>query len=203
MKFAKFAVCAAMALSSVGAWASYFEFGSQMGCGVIVTVRETYQAPLYDDFYEASNTRSSGQGFSLLAGFGVVSQAAAVVTGLAADTVNARDRDAPKVENFDRRQIRAVGIELDDGRKINVPLFEPEKYAVTDQRFRVGDRVKLSYSKKLDNIQVVVDNRNLAPVGDTTSKRFKVLCGFRADRTVADDIISRSENLVDESQIVH
>jgi hypothetical protein len=87
---------------------------------------------------------------------------------------------------------RAVRLELDDGRVVNLPLYRNK-----EDVFKIGRRVRLHYHSVLDSI-LLFDG----PARDASS--YGRLCALESAVTKeqADRIISLSQNLADEALIV-
>jgi hypothetical protein len=182
------------------------EFSTIIGCGTVTSVRKLNQAPLYDKVYEndrQDRAGSTGDVAGVLAGFGIVGAAVGFVGGLAADTAiaaNVKTKAPVAPAGGEWKTVKAIRIKFDDGREVNLPLYEGTDSIINAFHYKEGQRLTLTYSKELDNIQPFMKGVSIPP----PSEDYKYInrCKLRADKAVADDIIERSKNLVDESKII-
>lgn len=150
-----------------------------IGCGVIVSVRNVNQAPIYTKEYEAvrpGRFGGSSQVAGVLGGFGIIGSAVAVIGSAAVDAaVEANVKTELPVDKPDGgvwKGVRAVQIKFDDGREINVPYIEMIDVPGS-RRFKAGERYSFNYSRELDSIQVFVGGDNLIPSQDDESQAKK------------------------------
>lgn len=182
----------------------FVDMRGQIGCGTITSVRNLNQAPLYNYEYESAwGKTNSGSLASVANGFGLIGFAGAVIGSIAVDTVvssnSAPIEVKPPSEGAAWKDVRAVRIELDDGRQVNLPLMVAGKLDFASRTYQVGERVRLQYHKQLNNIQ-------LMPKGLTAPKpgedKYERNCALRANKLDADTIVKASENLVNEANII-
>lgn len=201
-----FGFIALLACTHVQAASKFGGVSDVIGCGTAISVRNLNQAPLYTKEYEAvraDRMGSTADAAGALAGFGVVGAVAGFVGALAADTaIDANVKTASPVAPAGGawKDVKAIKIKMDDGREINLPQIEIGNSVPGSFRFKEGQRYILNYSKDLDNIQIFIKGINL-PIPSDVDK-YERMCRLRIEKAVADSIIERSANLVDETKII-
>lgn len=182
-----------------------FEPNAQIGCGTVTSVRKLNQAPLYNQEYElfVENQGNSSDIANIVYRITNIAPGVAVLAGNLLDVALAGKPvgvvQAPKDVNWE--YVRAVRVEFDDGRVINVPVITVEKFAV-GRFYEVGQRMSIFYNKKLNNIQFLPSGRSIPDKNEKEDRKYKTVCGLRIDKEVADAIIKASEHLVDETKII-
>lgn len=176
-----------------------------LGCGTIVSLRESIQRPLPSELADAYGgpKGTGGTVFQVLSGIrgvGFLAAAAAEVVanaGVAAvsSKINADDK-AKEVVAEKYRDVEAVQFLFDDGTEINIPVM-----VVSGMRYKVGVRLKAMVSNRYKNIMLGnnVMFSGVPAVGDSDYKD-----GCRIDNEdLRKDILFSVKNIINESLIVN
>ena len=215
MKQIIFSILAALVFTQAQA-ERLFSMDSLIGCGTVTSVRNVDQEPLWSldmALYSQENGHDktySGGTAAQLAGSGLVGigKGLAIMAGsVAVDAVaNSREQPVEPVvvnlpgERFGKK-VYAVGIAMDDGRTLNIPLIEARRPFI-GRDYRVGYRLQVAYNSALKNIQVALAPNSFVEPPLKGASNYESKCALRADKSDADWIMSVSEFLVDESKIL-
>ena len=165
-----------------------------IGCGTVVSDRLTTQEPIMSMGHPSSKGGSMNLGEkSILESLVGLPATVAVDLMTSPRTVQASKLgEIPPIRPELQNRKRAVRLELDDGRVVNLPLYRNK-----EDVFKIGRRVRLHYHSVLDSI-LLFDG----PARDSSS--YARLCSLESTVTKeqADRIISLSQNLADETLIV-
>ena len=165
-----------------------------IGCGTIVSDRLTTQEPIMSMGHPSAKDGSMNLGQkSMLESLVGLPATVAVDLMTSPRTVQASKLgEIPPIRPELQNRKRAVRVELDDGRVVNLPLYRHK-----DDMYKIGRRVRLHYHSVLDSI-LLFDG----PARDASS--YGRLCALESAVTKeqADRIVSLSQNLADESLIV-
>jgi hypothetical protein len=127
-----------------------------VGCGTIVSLRESTQKPLPSELAdEYGGPRASGgfvlQVLSAIPGVGVAAAVTGEVVasaGISAVSSNLQEADRVKqAESAKYKDVMAVEFRFDDGETINIPV-----YVVSGMRYKVGARLNAMISPKYGNL---------------------------------------------------
>jgi hypothetical protein len=186
-----------LVLVSWGAYAQRIQFlvpFTGIGCGTVVSDRLTTQEPIMSMGPPSSKDGSMNLGEkSILESLVGLPATVAVDLMTSPRTVQASKLgEMPPIRPELQNRKRAVRLELDDGRVVNLPLYRNK-----EDVFKIGRRVRLHYHSVLDSI-LLFDG----PARD--SRSYARLCSLESAVTKeqADRIISLSQNLADEALIV-
>jgi hypothetical protein len=182
---------------SWGAFAQRIQFlvpFTGIGCGTIVSDRLTTQEPMMSMGHPNAIERggmSLDQKSVVESLFGVPAMIAADLMASPKTIPASKMGEIPPIRPEHQNRKRAVRVELDDGRVVNLPLYRHK-----DDVYKVGRRVRLHYHSVLDSI-LLFDG----PARDASS--YARLCSLESAVTKeqADRIISLSQNLEDEALI--
>ncbi|PJC20459.1 MAG: hypothetical protein CO065_05485 [Comamonadaceae bacterium CG_4_9_14_0_8_um_filter_57_21] len=186
----------------------FIKAGNRIGCGTVVSLRKVNQTPFYDQQYEMQFNGSGGT--SDIAGLavqtGLLGMAAAVIASVATDATIEATRTAKKeikMVNVPRDQglVKAVKLRLDDGREINLPMLDANKFDFSGH-YKVGNRYQIFYSSTYDNLQLFASReKEKYDTPEEAEKAKKWFCSSDLDKTKADELIANNANKVDESNI--
>lgn len=149
-KFVLPLLACAVATQAMAAKPIYNDGG--LGCGKIVSMRESTQMPLSSELRDGYTAprRSGGLFLQILSSLPGVGAATAIAGEIAADvTINMASsmlQDAERLKQAEStiyKDIQAVEFQFDDGIVINVPL-----YVVSGMRYKVGARLNAMVSPK-------------------------------------------------------
>lgn len=176
-----------------------------LGCGKIVSLRESTQMPLPSELQDMYNApRTSGgvvlQALSYVPGVGAVAAVAGeLVAGVAISAVSGNMQDAERAKqaaNATYKDVLAVEFRFDDGTTINIPV-----YVVSGMRYKVGARLNAMVSPKYGNV-ALGNNGLFAGMPDVGDSDYNVQC--RIDDTQARAAaLEPLKSLVDEARIVN
>ncbi|OQW87672.1 MAG: hypothetical protein BWK72_12215 [Rhodoferax ferrireducens] len=176
-----------------------------LGCGTIVSLRESTQKPLPSelaDEYGAPKT-SGGvvlQILSNMPGVGVVAAVAGeTIASAAISTVSANLQEADRVKQAETatyKDVMAVEFRFDDGEIINIPV-----YVVSGMRYKVGTRLNAMISPRYGNLALGANGlfASMPEVGDSD---YSPACRVD-DPETRKAALESIKNLVNESQIVN
>jgi hypothetical protein len=186
-----------LVLVSWGAYAQRIQFlvpFTGIGCGTIVSDRLTTQEPIMSMGHPSAKDGSMNLGEK-----SIVQSLVGLPAMVAVDLMTSprtvqvsKLGEIPPIRTEHQNRKRAVRVELDDGRVVNLPLYRHK-----DDVYKVGRRVRLHYHSVLDSI-LLFDG----PARESSS--YARLCALESAVTKeqADRIISLSQNLADEALIV-
>jgi hypothetical protein len=176
-----------------------------LGCGKIVSLRESTQMPLPSELQdEYGAPRTSGgvilQLLSYVPGVNVASAIAGeVVGGAAISTVSSSLQDAERAKqaaSATYKDVMAVEFRFDDGVVINIPV-----YVVSGMRYKVGARLNAMVSPKYGSVALGA-NILFAGIPDVGDSDYNAAC--RIDNAqVRAAALEPLKNLVDEARIVN
>ena len=176
-----------------------------LGCGKIVSLRESTQMPLPSELQdEYGAPRTSGgvilQLLSYVPGVNVASAIAGeVVGGAAISTVSSSLQDAEKAKqaaSATYKDVMAVEFRFDDGVVVNIPV-----YVVSGMRYKVGARLNAMVSPKYGSVALGADIL-FAGIPDVGDSDYNAAC--RIDNAqVRAAALEPLKNLVDEARIVN
>lgn len=178
----------------------------QVTCGNIVAVRKSQQLPMYDDEYikTTKSHRQANEVGVVAMGLGVLGPVGAVIASIGTEVAVNSAIDGKKPEqnleivdpSYNNGNVRALKIELDDGREINLPVVRNNIGSFGT--YAPGDRVNLVLSRQLGVLQIKY--RATAKLG---SDDYDLKCGLNnVTKEEADAAILKSANLVDESLVI-
>ena len=175
-----------------------------LGCGTIVSMRESTQKPISSDLTDSYGGASSTGGsvfqvLSQLPGVGFFAAAAGdmvadVVVSSVSSSVRAADKDK-QIASKKYKDVQAVEFRFDDGEVINIPMM-----VVSGMLYKTGRRLNAMVSPTYGNLNlgIGVMFTSTPSVGDSD---YKEVC--RIDSPEARKALLESvRNAVDESQIV-
>ena len=204
-KFSNLTLLFATSVFSVCANAGGVDFNyGGMGCGSIVSMRETKQQPIQSELKdEYSAPRSSGgvvgQVLSFIPGVGILGAAAGELVGTLAITAvssNAQSAErAKQAQSGDYDNVMAIEFRFDDGRVVNVPAI-----VKSGMRYSVGTRLNTMVSPKYGSF-ALGSNPVFGSAPAVGGSDYSTKCRIddpKARKTVLDSV----QNLVDESRIV-
>lgn len=178
-----------------------YDFRKTVGCATVVAVRDTTQAPLYNDDYQNrynGSYNTTGE-FGLLAQLTNTGIVGAVVGSVVADAaLQSQLKPVPVIEpKRGWRDLKAVTLKFDDGRVVNLPMADADRW-VRGHAYdkEIGKRFPFSYNEELKTLLI---GYRAIPVGESIERLY---CVLKIDPTVADAAIDAAANLVDESKIV-
>jgi hypothetical protein len=176
-----------------------------LGCGTIVSLRESTQKPLPSELADGYGApRTSGgvvfQVLSYLPGVGVAAAVAGEVVasaGISAVSSKLQEADrAKQAETAQYKDVMAVEFRFDDGEVINIPV-----YVVSGMRYKVGARLNAMISPKYGNLALGA-NILFAGMPEVGDPDYNPACRI-------DDVEARAsaleplKSLVDEARIVN
>lgn len=174
-----------------------------LGCGTIVSMRESTQRPLASelaDEYGAPRTSGGtvGQILSYVPGVGLLGAVvgevvASVALEAASSNLQAADR-AKQESKATYKDVRAVEFKFDDGEVVNIPV-----YVVSGMRYKAGARLNAMVSPKYGQFALGA-NVLFASVPDIGDKDYNQGCQIdnaEARKAILDSV----KTLVDESRI--
>lgn len=176
-----------------------------LGCGTIVSLRESTQMPLPSelrDGYDAPRT-SGGlilQLLSYVPGVNVASAIAGeVVGGAAISAASSSLQDAEKAKQDASKtyeDVMAVEFRFDDGVVINIPV-----YVVSGMRYKVGARLNAMVSPKYGSV-ALGNNILFAGMPDVGDSDYNVACCID-DAQARLAALEPLKSMVDETRIVN
>jgi hypothetical protein len=176
-----------------------------LGCGKIVSLRESTQMPLPSELQdEYGAPRTSGgvilQLLSYVPGVNVASAIAGeVVGGAAISAVSSSLQDAEKAKqaaSATYKDVMAVEFRFDDGVVINIPV-----YVVSGMRYKVGARLNAMVSPKYGSVALGA-NIMFAGMPDVGDSDYNVACRID-DAQAREKALEPLKSLVDEARIVN
>lgn len=175
-----------------------------LGCGTIVSLRESTQMPLpseLQDEYGAPRT-SGGVVLQLLSYVPGISRVAAVAGELAAgaaiSTVSSSMQDAERAKqaaSATYKDVMAVEFRFDDGLVVNIPV-----YVVSGMRYKVGARLNAMVSPKYGSVALGA-NILFAGMPNVGDSDYNVACRID-DAQARAAALEPLRSLVDEARIV-
>jgi hypothetical protein len=176
-----------------------------LGCGTIVSMRDSTQKPISSELADDYNAPRSSGGFfgQILANIPGVGLLAAAVGDAVADAVvhsvssSLKEADmAKQAEVAKFKDFKAVEFKFDDGEVVNIPV-----YVVSGMLYKAGRRLNAMSSPKYGNLTLGlgVMFSSEAELGGSDYSTFCRIDNVEA-RTAA---LAPFRNLVDESQIVN
>lgn len=186
----------------------FIKAGNLIGCGTVVSLRKVNQTPFYDQQYEMqfNGSGSTSEVAGLAVQTGLLGMAAAVMASAATDaTIEATctAKKEIKMVNIPKDQglVKAVKLRLDDGREINLPMLDANKFDFSGH-YKVGNRYQIFYSPTYDNLQLFASReKEKYDTHEEAEKAKKWFCRTDFDKTKADELIANNANKVDESKI--
>lgn len=176
-----------------------------LGCGTIVSLRESTQLPLpseLQDEYGAPRT-SGGEVLQVLGYVPGVSVVAALagelVAGAAISTISSNMQDAERakqVASATYKDVMAVEFRFDDGLVVNIPV-----YVVSGMRYKVGARLNAMVSPKYGSVALGA-NILFAGIPDVGDSDYNVACRID-DARAREAALEPLKSLVDEARIVN
>lgn len=176
-----------------------------LGCGTIVSLRESIQRPLPSELADAYGgpKGTGGTVFQVLSGIkgvGFLAAAAAEVVSNAgvsavSSKINADDK-AREIETEKYRDVEAVQFLFDDGTEINIPVM-----VVSGMRYKVGVRLNAMVSEKYKNI-ALGNNALFAAAPDVGDSDYKKVCRID-NENLRKDVLNGVKNIINESLIVN
>ena len=175
-----------------------------LGCGTIVSMRESTQKPISSDMTDSYGGASSTGGsvfqvLNQLPGVGFLAAAAGemvadVVVSSVSSKVNAADKEKQIAKNK-YKDIQAVEFRFDDGEVINIPMM-----VVSGMLYKNGKRLNAMVSPTYGNLNlgIGVMFTSTPSVGDSD---YKEVCRID-DPEARKALLEPVRNAVDESQIV-
>lgn len=212
----------AIAMSaSLCSFAAQFDFANpefvatRIGCGEIISLRESTQKPLPNDIVAAfypettrsapSSSSTGGQVFQVLGAVPGVGFAARAAADIAVGAVAANARDRSQAETKQREEttqryedVMAVEVRLDSGEVINIPAT-----VISGTRMRVGRRVMAYHRKESDSVQLSFPLLfgGVLNAADKDDADYQARCSRNLDPAVATAVLERARTMVDESMI--
>lgn len=185
------------------AFAVNFAHGG-LGCGTIVSLRESTQMPVPSELQDEYNAprRSGGvflQILSNIPGVGVLAAVAgekiadASISAISANALAEQKAEEERTQKYDN--VQAVEFRFDDGVVINMPV-----YVVSGMRYKVGARLNAMISPKYDTVALGL-NPLFGGVPDVGDADYNVDCRID-DAQARAAALEPLKNLVDERQIV-
>jgi len=175
-----------------------------LGCGMIISLRESTQKPLPSEMAEQyGGPRTSGgvvlQILSNIPGIGIAAAVAGEVVasaGISAVSSSLQDADrAKQAETATYKDVMAVEFRFDDNEVINIPV-----YVVSGMRYKVGARLNAMISPRYGNLALAA-NVLFAGMPDVGDSDYNLAC--RIDDPEARKVaLEPLKSLVNESQIV-
>jgi hypothetical protein len=176
-----------------------------LGCGTIVSLRESTQMPLPSELQdEYDGPRSSGgvvlQLLSYVPGIGRVAAVAGEMAASAAiSTVSSSMQDAERARqaaSMTYKNVMAVEFRFDDGLAVNIPV-----YVVSGMRYKVGARLNAMVSPKYGSVALGANIlfAGIPAVGDSD---YSVACRID-DAQARAAALEPLKGLVDEARIVN
>lgn len=177
-----------------------------LGCGTIVSLRESIQEPFPSELSDAygGSVRTTGssviQVLTQVPGVGIVGALVgdAVASFVVMPVINDSNEATAKkrfAETQAYENVRAVEFRFDDGRVINIPVM-----VVSGMRYKVGARLNAMVSPTYKTI-ALGNNILFASVPDIGDSDYNVAC--RIDNPEERSALLESvKNAVDESRIV-
>lgn len=176
-----------------------------LGCGEIVSMRETTQESLPSELRsEYGGARTSGgqvgQILSNVPGVGLLGAVVGEVVGSAmissvSKAINDSDR-ADQVQKMAFKNVMAIEFRFDDGEVINIPV-----YVVSGMRYKVGTRLNAMISPGYGNIALGA-NALFAAMPDVGDSDYAKKCRID-DVSIRNATFESLKNLIDESRIVN
>ena len=207
--------------TSLSTLAAQFDFANpefvatRIGCGEIISLRDSTQKPLPNDIVAAFYPETTRTARNSISTGGAVFQVLDIVPGLGIGTKMAADvvvgslaagaRDRSQAETRQREEatqsyedVMAVEVRLDSGEVINIPAT-----VISGTRMRVGRRVMAYHRKESDSVQLSFPLLfggvlNAAAKDDAD---YQVRCSRNLDPAVATAVLERARTMVDESKI--
>lgn len=186
----------------------FIKAGNQIGCGTVLSLRNVNQTPTYDRQYEGQFNGGGGTGeiASLAVQGGVLSIASASIASLAADTALDAARTSKRMIKMvnvpkDQGLVKAVQLRMDDGREINLPMLDANKFDFSGH-YKIGQRYRVFYSPTFDNIQLFLSREKEkydTPEKAAAARRW--FCNEDIGKTKADQLLKNYEHKVDEAKI--
>lgn len=174
----------------------------RIGCATITSVRDVNQAPLYNHEYVAKFGGQGGSGdvASALVQGGVIGAVTAAVGTIAIDTARAATAK-PKVQMVpqdgrDWAYVKAVGLKMDDGAIMNIPLVNKAGGRATFE-LREGNRFAVYWLKEFDSIQL-----SIWPAPTQDHKAYAQMCEKGSDIEGFEAAVAAKANMIDESKII-
>jgi hypothetical protein len=176
-----------------------------LGCGIIVSLRESTQMPLPSELQdEYGAPRTSGgvvlQLLSYVPGVGAITAVAGeLAAGAAISAVSSNLQDVEKAKqaaSATYKDVMAVEFRFDDGLVVNIPV-----YVVSGMRYKVGARLNAMVSPKYGSVALGA-NILFAGMPDVGDSDYNVAC--RIDDAQARAVaLEPLKSLVDEARIVN
>ena len=176
-----------------------------LGCGTIVSLRESTQKPISSDMADAYGGPSTGGGsvfqvLSQLPGGGFVAAFAAdMVTDAVVHSVSSSQKRADlekQIASSKYKNVQAVEFLFDDGEVINIPMM-----VVSGMLYKTGRRLNALVSPTYGNLNlgIGVMFTSTPSVGDSD---YNVVCRID-DPEARKALIDSVKDTVDESRIVN
>ncbi len=184
--------------------AGVFPNAGGLGCGTIVSMRESTQKPLSSDMADSYGGASTSGGsvfqvLNQLPGVGFLAAAAGemvadVVVSSVSSSVKAADKEKQIAKNK-YKDVQAVEFRFDDGEVINIPMM-----VVSGMLYKTGKRLNAMVSPTYGNLNLGIGVMFMSTpsVGDSD---YKEACRID-DPEVRKVLLESVRNAVDESQIV-
>lgn len=176
-----------------------------LGCGEIVSLRESTQKPIQSEVRDEFDVPRSGgnlflQVLSIVPGVSAAAAIASDVTANAAISVvgsNAHNAEKAKQEESAKyKDVMAVEFRFDDGEVINIPVF-----VANVMRYKVGARLNAMISPKYGQ-PVLGTNPMFAGVPKVGDSDYNVACRID-DAQAREKALEPLKSLVDEDRIVN
>jgi hypothetical protein len=176
-----------------------------LGCGKIVSLRESTQMPLPSELQDEYGGRGTQGGLVLqLLGYvpglnmvGAIAGSAVINTGLNAVGTSIQDAEkAKQAASATYKDVMAVEFRFDDGVVINIPV-----YVVSGMRYKVGARLNAMVSPKYGSVALGA-NIMFAGMPDVGDSDYNVACRID-DAQAREKALEPLKSLVDEARIVN
>jgi len=197
-----FLLLASVFVTQAGAKLNYNNGG--LGCGTIVSLRESTQKPLPSELAdEYGGPRTSGgfvlQVLSSIPGVGVAAAVTGEIVasaGISAVSSKLQEADrAKQAETAKYKDVMAVEFRFDDGVLINIPA-----YVVSGMRYKVGARLNAMISPKYGNVALGFNAlfSGMPDPGDSDYNKYCRIDDAEARKSALEPLM----NTVDETRIV-
>jgi outer membrane lipoprotein SlyB len=176
-----------------------------LGCGTIVSMRESTQKPIPSEIADESNVpRSSGgifgQILANIPGVGILAAAAGdAVAGAVVGSAISRSNDADMAKQAEAgkyKNVQAIEFKFDDGEVVNIPVF-----VRSGLLYQVGKRLNAMVSPKYGSLTIGIGElfSSKAEIGDSNYNTFCRIDNAEARKAA----LAPFKNLVDESRIAN